>query len=152
MNSPLIKIFRTIIVLLLLLSLASCGQSIGVASFMISSNTYVIEAGEDIDVQTLIDMFVTDTEATSDTTEPLVTEEPPVATEQIDVVITPDTSEATSDTAEENTNSVYWVKGGEVWHTRSTCPSLSRSKNILSGTVEDAVLAGKVRVCKRCGT
>lgn len=46
---------------------------------------------------------------------------------------------------------VYWVEKGEVWHTKSSCPSLSRSKNILSGSPSDAMSAGKSRVCKRCG-
>lgn len=50
-----------------------------------------------------------------------------------------------------NTQTVYWVEKGEVWHTKSSCPSLSRSKNIISGSLSDAKSAGKERVCKRCG-
>ena len=46
---------------------------------------------------------------------------------------------------------VYWVKNGEVWHISEKCPSLSRSKSILSGTVTEAKENGKTRVCKRCG-
>lgn len=52
---------------------------------------------------------------------------------------------------EPQTDTVYWVDGGEVWHTRADCSSLSRSKNVRSGTVSDAMAAGKSRVCKRCG-
>ncbi len=146
MSANFNKFFRIICVLLILLSLACCSQNTAVASFINSSNTYVIKAGENIDAQTLIDMFVTDTQAQAET------DEPPVTTEQIDVIVSPDTSAVTSDTSEQTTDTVYWVKGGEVWHKRSTCPSLSRSKNVFEGTVEDAVLAGKLRVCKRCGT
>ncbi len=44
----------------------------------------------------------------------------------------------------------FWVANGEVWHTRDSCASLSRSKNILSGTLDEAKSAGKLRACKRC--
>ncbi len=47
-------------------------------------------------------------------------------------------------------NVVYWVKTGEVWHTRIDCSSLSRSKDIISGSVEAALQNGKTRACKRC--
>lgn len=59
----------------------------------------------------------------------------------------------TLDTVSEmnNTQTVYWVENGEVWHTKSSCPSLSRSKKIISGSLSDAKSAGKERVCKRCG-
>lgn len=49
------------------------------------------------------------------------------------------------------TDTVYWVKNGEVWHVSAKCSTLSRSKEILSGTVEAAKESGKERVCKRCG-
>jgi hypothetical protein len=55
-------------------------------------------------------------------------------------------------TAVENqTEFVYWVKNGEVWHVSRECSSLSRSKEILTGTVSEAIQVGKERVCKRCG-
>ncbi len=64
-------------------------------------------------------------------------------------------AEVTSDKLETQSlpdeNVVYWVKNGEVWHLTEKCPSLSRSKTILSGTVDEAVENGKTRVCKRCG-
>ena len=53
--------------------------------------------------------------------------------------------------AEPTEITVYWVKSGEVWHISEKCPSLSRSKSILSGTVDEAMASGKARVCKRCG-
>ena len=46
---------------------------------------------------------------------------------------------------------VYWTEGGSVWHNTKDCSALARSKNIISGSVHDAVRAGKERVCKKCG-
>ncbi len=43
---------------------------------------------------------------------------------------------------------VYWVAGGEVYHTTRDCVSLKRSKSILSGTIAQS---GKKRVCSNCG-
>lgn len=139
MNGDFIKTLRILLVFLALaLLLASCDTNSD--SLKISADTYTVEPGEAVDAQTLINMFVTDTEA------------PDTSLPDTDVVIADTESEDTTDSTEENADTVYWVAGGEVWHTKSTCSSLSRSKNILSGTVEDAVLAGKSRVCKRCGT
>ncbi len=45
---------------------------------------------------------------------------------------------------------VYWVASGKVWHLKQNCSTLSRSRNIQSGTVGDAMNAGKERVCKVC--
>lgn len=45
---------------------------------------------------------------------------------------------------------VYWTSGGEVWHSTKDCPSLKRSKNIHSGSIEQARTAGKDRPCKNC--
>lgn len=67
-------------------------------------------------------------------------------TEQESVGSTPAAAE--SDDLE---NVVYWVTGGEVWHITDKCSSLSRSKKILSGTVEQAMSSGKSRACKLCG-
>jgi len=41
---------------------------------------------------------------------------------------------------------VYWVQNGEVYHIRSSCPSLSRSRNIRSGANPPA----NRRRCQRC--
>lgn len=42
---------------------------------------------------------------------------------------------------------VYWVKSGKVYHSTPDCASLSRSKNIRSGTISQS---GKPRGCKNC--
>jgi hypothetical protein len=47
---------------------------------------------------------------------------------------------------------VYWLKGGEVWHSSKFCGSISRAEPdaILQGTIADAMVAGKKRACKTC--
>lgn len=45
---------------------------------------------------------------------------------------------------------VYWAESGEVWHKKSDCSSLSRTKNIISGTPKEAIDNGMVRACQRC--
>lgn len=42
---------------------------------------------------------------------------------------------------------VYWVSGGEVYHSTPNCSTLKRSKNVQSGTIEKS---GKSRPCKVC--
>ena len=45
---------------------------------------------------------------------------------------------------------VYFTENGSVWHKDRACASLKRSKQILSGTVEEAEAQGKAAPCKRC--
>ncbi|MDD6212383.1 MAG: hypothetical protein PUB22_04475 [Clostridiales bacterium] len=49
-----------------------------------------------------------------------------------------------------NNGTVYWVAGGEVYHSTKGCRSLSRSRNIYSGSVSEAKSQGKTRPCKNC--
>lgn len=42
---------------------------------------------------------------------------------------------------------VYWTANGSVYHLSKTCSSLSKSKNILSGSISDSQ---KPRACKLC--
>jgi competence protein ComEC len=44
----------------------------------------------------------------------------------------------------------YWTKSGSVWHLTPNCSYLRNSKNIISGTVKDALLAEKTKPCSRC--
>lgn len=44
----------------------------------------------------------------------------------------------------------YWVDGGKSYHFTSGCTSLSKSKNIRSGTLQDALNAGKTDPCNNC--
>lgn len=45
---------------------------------------------------------------------------------------------------------VYFTPNGKVYHFRKDCSALSRSKEILESTVEDAYLEGKEKPCKQC--
>ena len=45
---------------------------------------------------------------------------------------------------------VYWTKSGKVWHLSENCRYIKNSEQI-SGTVEEAIEAGKERVCSSCG-
>lgn len=45
------------------------------------------------------------------------------------------------------TGTVYWVRSGKRYHSTPNCPSLRRSKNILSGSVAEA---GSRTPCKDC--
>lgn len=59
-------------------------------------------------------------------------------------------------TSDETTNAasvlVYWTKGGSVWHLSDSCSSLSKTDpaDIVSGSEDEAIAAGKERACKKC--
>ena len=70
-------------------------------------------------------------------------------------------TEIISSSAEENTtvetdslhdtqDVVYWTQNGEVWHTEQDCRYL-KNKSVISGSQEDAIDAGKSRLCSSCG-
>lgn len=62
-------------------------------------------------------------------------------------------AEATTkaDESDIKTETVYWTEGGSVWHLTPQCSRLSKSKEIISGTVSEAKEAKKERVCSFCG-
>ncbi len=47
---------------------------------------------------------------------------------------------------------VFWTASGTLWHSTYTCTYISRSKEIIHGSLDDALLAGKTGACTRCGT
>ncbi|MBE6684891.1 MAG: hypothetical protein E7592_04505 [Ruminococcaceae bacterium] len=47
-------------------------------------------------------------------------------------------------------NTVYWTKGGGVYHLYEDCSYIKSSSEILSGTLEEALETGKSGVCSRC--
>lgn len=61
----------------------------------------------------------------------------------------PDT-ETTPQQAAGDTRTAYWTPGGKSYHFSKNCTSLKRSKTINSGTVQDAVNAGKSDPCNLC--
>lgn len=48
------------------------------------------------------------------------------------------------------TQEVYWTKYGKVYHTSSECGHLNNSDTIYQDTVDKAIEANKVRLCKDC--
>lgn len=50
----------------------------------------------------------------------------------------------------EQPSEVYWTSGGSVWHLYEDCGHLKRGKDIISGTVQEAIDAGKEKVCSSC--
>lgn len=58
--------------------------------------------------------------------------------------------ESTKKDNEETDNTVYWTKGGGVYHLYKDCGYIKSSSEILSGTVEEALEAKKSGVCSRC--
>jgi hypothetical protein len=58
------------------------------------------------------------------------------------------TEEMTEPDADRQTETVYWVSGGKVWHTTQYCRALARSTNIHKGSIAGS---GKARACKVCG-
>ena len=59
-------------------------------------------------------------------------------------------TESETETETKIMETVYWTKGGEVWHLFKDCGYLKNSKSILSGSVEEAIENGKEKVCTSC--
>ncbi len=47
---------------------------------------------------------------------------------------------------------VYWTTFGKVYHTHDDCQHLNRSETLTYGTVEQAIAANRVRLCKTCAS
>ncbi len=45
---------------------------------------------------------------------------------------------------------VYWSPFGKVYHTHDDCSSLNQSESLTYGTVEQAIAAGRTRLCRFC--
>lgn len=59
-------------------------------------------------------------------------------------------TEETTNTETSSHTTVYWTDSGQVWHTDPACASLKRAKAVRTGTVEEALDAGKSRICSYC--
>lgn len=58
--------------------------------------------------------------------------------------------ETVEETDEPQDGVVHWTEGGTVWHEWQTCSHLSRRDPVTTGTVEEAMAAGKTRGCAFC--
>ena len=45
---------------------------------------------------------------------------------------------------------VYWSRFGKVYHTHDDCQALNRTEELTYGSVEQAIAAGRTRLCKFC--
>jgi len=59
-------------------------------------------------------------------------------------------SEASSDIDYESKIVVYWTKTGSAWHESVSCSHINNKPNIMAGTIEQAMSAGKTNACSRC--
>ncbi len=48
------------------------------------------------------------------------------------------------------TGNVYWAPFGKVYHTSEDCQALNQSETLTYGTVEQAIAAGRTRLCAFC--
>ena len=44
----------------------------------------------------------------------------------------------------------YYVSGGSVWHYERSCSALTHCEDVISGSVAQAIVAGKLRACAKC--
>ena len=61
-----------------------------------------------------------------------------------------ETETEAEETVEPADGIVYYSEGGEVWHEWRTCGHLSQKNEIFTGSIEDAMAAGKERGCSYC--
>lgn len=45
---------------------------------------------------------------------------------------------------------VYWVPNGKSYHSIEWCYTLSKSENIISGSIDEAIEKGKTDPCSKC--
>ncbi len=90
---------------------------------------------------------------TEETSEDSLTED---ATEEItedNTDVETVTEEATTEeetTKREHNGIYYWTESGEVYHKWSDCGHIKNSLEVFSGTIYEAKVAGKERVCSAC--
>ena len=51
---------------------------------------------------------------------------------------------------QEMSDTVYWAKSGSVWHLFRDCGYLKNSKEIKSGSIEEAIASGAQKMCSSC--
>lgn len=63
-----------------------------------------------------------------------------------------DVSQSFTETFNSEYRLVFWTKGGSVWHSTASCSSLANTDpaDIISGNEDEAIAAGKERICKKC--
>ena len=62
----------------------------------------------------------------------------------------PEEQDSTQPDDDEADGTVYWTKKGGVYHLYRDCSYIKSSSEVISGTAEEALEAGKSDVCSRC--
>ncbi len=139
------RLFAAVLLLICFTSAFTGCVSDGIDLF-VSGDTFKLSLEDEFDYES----YLRELKDKADSVSALNTESVTCESEAVaDTLLDSETSAAEDIAAPETM--VYWVKTGEVWHTRLDCSSLSRSKDVISGSVESALQNGKTRACKRCG-
>ena len=138
----LIKIFSLIISFILLIALCSCSV------FTYDNSRF--DGGDTLNEE-LLSKIENDIHGESETGESQTSESQTSESQTSESQTSESqTTEADNEGNKDDSNTVYWTSGGTVWHTRRDCSYLKKSKNILSGTVEEAISEGKNKLCSSC--
>ncbi len=145
----MMRMFKIILSAAVLLAVpaifAGCGDEL--AELRISGDTYLyipsVDSGTESEMTSEPETVLSPETAMAYET----TKEPETAKAHETIII-----HETTATPESIENTVYWVSSGKVWHATENCKTLSRSKNIKSGTVADAIEKEKQRACSVCGS
>lgn len=81
------------------------------------------------------------------TTETIFTECETMESDTTEMVTTE--CETAEQECEKLSDEVYWIESGEVWHNWAECRYI-KGKSFISGTVEQAMSEGKLRLCSVC--
>ena len=141
--------------LLLILSLVACEKSepigaVPVTPEMLASLSQALEEQTATEEETVLQTPDESIFSEEGTSESCVNDAPlPTSTE---TVFSEESSAANSisESLMQSVSVVYWTESGTVYHFRDTCSTLKRSKKIFQGSIEEAILAQKERVCKTC--
>jgi len=128
----------------------------------IKSQVFSSENSESVTEETTVTVVEKTTETTINSTEitemtesladlaDTVTEETESSKNSETVDAKTEITEGNDAAEEKNGDIVYWIASGEVWHLSRDCRYI-KDKSIDSGSVEEAMAAGKSRVCSVCG-
>ena len=145
------RIFFPLIILFALVICCGCSEYLADSESISGGEILTPEYMAEISQQLVEDKNASSTALNStdtsddvgDTTDDLVEQSSSTSMPEVDITVIEDSG------SEEEI--VYWTESGSVWHKKKDCSSLTRSKNIISGSESDAISNGKERACKRCG-
>lgn len=102
----------------------------------------------DVDTVTETPEDTTAIESSSDITESVTYDKESTEVSVEESLTEADSSVITDESGERIT--VYWSKGGSVWHLSLKCYHVAKLDTVYSGYVEDAIAAKKEKLCSYC--